>query len=557
MRKSRFVRYISESLAGFGSLAMAILFFFSLYKLKSIFHIFAVLIEILMPLIYGGVIAFILTPLCNRICRFMDSRLPEFKNRKRARKVIINSSGVALSIIIAIIVVYLLLVMVLPQLFTSIVNLISNLDQISKNIKNWPYRLLDGKPELQQQVQDLVMVLGSNFNDWAQNTLLPKLQQMVSGVSVGIIGIIVALKNLVIGIIISIYLMFNRKLYVAQAKKVVYSILPVKWANNLLALGRESSDIFSGFIIGKLVDSAIIGVLCFIGMSLLKMPYTLLISVVIGLTNVIPYFGPIIGAIPCAFLVLIVSPIQCVYFVLFILFLQTLDGNVIGPKILGNSTGLSSFWVLFSLLLFGGIFGFAGMVIGVPCFAVIYNLIRRSIIHLLDMKKLPHMTEDYEQLDYIDPDNMELVHMAELEETEDNINQEDERRSWTRYCREEISKEGFWQKKHRDGEMNKKTDSEDGDASDRIQEEKDSLEEDSLKEDSLKEDSLKEDSFVENSSGEDSTDEDSREDHLWFRKYWHRNSQDDREWLDEMSEHEEKGREGCEVPEEDDLTKKK
>ena len=150
---------------------------------------------------------------------------------------------------------------------------------------------------------------------------------------------------------------------------------------------RKSNSIFGGFIIGKIIDSAIIGVLCFIGVSLLNMPYALLVSVFVGVTNVIPYFGPFIGAIPSAILIMIVDPMKGLYFIIFILLLQQLDGNIIGPTILGDSTGLSAFWVLFSILLFGGLFGVVGMIIGVPTFAVFYYVVKLFITQKLEEKK--------------------------------------------------------------------------------------------------------------------------------------------------------------------------
>ena len=150
------------------------------------------------------------------------------------------------------------------------------------------------------------------------------------------------------------------------------------------------------------MDSLIIGIICFIGVTILNMPFPMLLSVIIGVTNVIPFFGPFIGAIPAAFLVFLVSPLQCVYFLIWILLLQQFDGNILGPKILGNSTGLSSFWVLFSILFFGGLFGFVGMIIAVPAFAVIYDLISRAVHRSLRLRKLPMETDEYRKLDHID-----------------------------------------------------------------------------------------------------------------------------------------------------------
>ena len=165
---------------------------------------------------------------------------------------------------------------------------------------------------------------------------------------------------------------------------------------------RYIHKVFGGFIIGKIVDSIIIGILCFLGLSVMNMPYTLLVSVIVGVTNVIPFFGPFIGAIPSALLILLVSPIQCLYFLIFILVLQQFDGNILGPKILGDTTGISSFWVLFSILLFGGLLGFVGMIVGVPIFAVFYRLLGDFINGLLEKKDLPVQTSQYDNLETVE-----------------------------------------------------------------------------------------------------------------------------------------------------------
>ncbi len=198
--------------------------------------------------------------------------------------------------------------------------------------------------------------------------------------------------------------MFSKEKFGKQSKKIVYAVFKPSHANMILHLTLKSNEIFGGFIIGKLIDSAIIGVLCFIGLSLLNMPYALLVSVIVGVTNVIPFFGPYIGAIPSAVLIMLADPRKGLYFILFILVLQQIDGNIIGPKILGDSTGLSAFWVVFSILLGGGLFGFVGMILGVPTFAVIYYVINMLINHRLEVKKLPTETECYDKLSYVDSD---------------------------------------------------------------------------------------------------------------------------------------------------------
>ena len=407
-KKKSFWEYILQSLSGAGSLILAILFFFVLYNLGRFFRGIGALIGILMPLIYGLVIAFILGPMSEWWESLLLRFLPEMKNVHR-RHMICRTLGVALAVITALAIVVIVLVLVIPQLFSSIVSLVNSVPGASARMTAWVQKILADNPDMQSQVLSTYNDASSTLLDWVQNTLLPRFQELMNGLSTGVLGLVSLLKNLILGLIISVYLMFNTRNYLSQTKKIIYTILPVNAANRLLFTLREVKVIFSGFLIGKLLDSLIIGMICFICMTLLNFPYTILISTIVGVTNVIPYFGPFIGAIPSAVLVLTVSPWQALYFLIFILVLQQVDGNIIGPKILGNATGLSSFWVLISLLLFGGVFGFIGMVIGVPVFAVLYDLVRQGIQWILQKRQLPQKLSIYRDIDHFDPLTKEPV----------------------------------------------------------------------------------------------------------------------------------------------------
>ena len=221
------------------------------------------------------------------------------------------------------------------------------------------------------------------------------MQNILSGAALGVLNVVVVLKNLIIGIIVAVYMLASRKRFVQQGKLVLYSIFKPRWAELIKEEAKYADKMFGGFINGKILDSAIIGVLCYIACLIFKFPSALLVSVIIGVTNVIPFFGPFIGAIPATLLILIQNPIKALWFVLFVLVLQQVDGNIIGPKILGNTTGLSSFWVLFAILLFGGLWGFVGMIIGVPLFAVIYDIIKKLVIHGLKRNEELEMVNTY------------------------------------------------------------------------------------------------------------------------------------------------------------------
>ena len=290
-----------------------------------------------------------------------------------------------------------LLAMVLPQLYLSIVGLVNAVPEYIRIMQRWLLDFLADNPEIQAAVlpyynslaQSVEQWLSSDMLpnlesvnstlDWLKAEILPQLTGVVSSVSSGVIALALLLKDILIAIIVSVYLLARKDVFAAQSKKIVYSVFRTDVADLLVEETRSAYRILSGFINGKLLDSLIIGIIALVCCNLFNFPYPALLAVIIGVTNVIPFFGPFIGAIPCALLILIISPIQCVYFVIFILVLQQFDGNILGPKILGDSTGLASFWVLFSILLFGGLFGFAGMVLGVPVFAMFYSVVSRLV----------------------------------------------------------------------------------------------------------------------------------------------------------------------------------
>ncbi|MBR3166417.1 MAG: AI-2E family transporter [Lachnospiraceae bacterium] len=412
MNKNRFKEYFLQSLTGFGSLALAIMFYFFILNIGKIFGEAARVVDILMPVVYGFVIAFILGPMCDLIEGHLEQWIPPMKN-EGLRINIITGISVGLSVIAALILLGVILVLVLPQLFTSIMSIVNSVPVISAKATAWVRKLLQNNPELQTQVLNTYTNIGDMFMNWVQNTFLPRFQQFLNSLSSGLVDFIVVIKNLLIGIIVSFYVLTNRKLYLGQTKKVIYAVLPTKPANYLVFLLRDVRDIFSGFLVGKIVDSLIIGLICFVVMNILKLPYAILISTIVGVTNVIPYFGPFIGAIPSAILILTVSPLQALYFLIFVLILQQVDGNIIGPRILGDTTGLASFWVLISILLFGGLFGIIGMIIGVPVFAVLYDLATKGIGKLAEYRGLSKASADYRELDHVDPENGRMIMKTE------------------------------------------------------------------------------------------------------------------------------------------------
>lgn len=361
---------------------------------------------ILSPITYGAVLAYLVTPVYNGSRQFCEKTLsPSIKSEERVRKAS-KVYGTVTSLIVVCAVVFGLLRLLLPQIWESIMGLNESLPSYIENFYNWIRQVLADNPDIETMVMSNLTTTMESMQQWAERFFVSmdaeRVGTIISNLSSGVVSAVRQVMNALIGLIVMVYLLNIKETLAGQGKKAIYSFFPVKVANGVISELRYVHRVFGGFIIGKIVDSLIIGVLCFFCLSFMDMPYYLLISVIVGVTNVIPFFGPFIGAIPSAFLVLLVSPVKCLYFLLFILLLQQFDGNILGPKILGGSTGLPSFWVLFSILLFGGLFGFVGMIIGVPTCAVIFDLISKGVNRSLRTKKLSEDTGDYLTLDHID-----------------------------------------------------------------------------------------------------------------------------------------------------------
>jgi len=359
------------------------------------------------PLFYGLIFAYLLNPVMKRFESWafpLFYKLNFFKTSKKASpEKAARAVGIVFSLLTAVIIIYALFAMILPQLGESLVSIASNLSTYYSNFQTWATNLFADSPELTSLVNDVFSRLYETFKDWLSNDFLP----VFTSLTTGVFGFVGGVLDIIIGLIVSVYVLASKNLFQAQSKKMIYALFKVERANAVIDVLRYTNKVFGQFIIGKIIDSAIIGVLCFICVSLLKMPFPLLVSIVVGVTNVIPFFGPFLGAIPCTFFILVVDPVKALYFVIFIFILQQFDGNILGPKILGNATGVSGFWVVISILVFSALFGVAGMIIGVPSFAVISMLISRKITSSLNKKGIDDET-DFENLDNIDPDTLKV-----------------------------------------------------------------------------------------------------------------------------------------------------
>ena len=397
---SKLRQEFSRGMTMFLVIMACVVLYFALLRLDSITNAVSMVIDVLKPILYGMVIAYLLNPIVKQVDRILVPRLEKYMQKNRSKKCS-RGIGVILSLVFLFALITALCNMLIPELVKSIRDLIITLPGQLNNVVDWFNHLQASDTAMGILMRNALEEGTTTLQNWLRTDLMPQVNTIMSNLTVGVLNILNEVLNFLIGLIVSVYLLFSKEQYSAQCKKMTYAFLKTNHANMLLHLTKKSNEIFGGFIIGKIIDSAIIGVLCFIGLSLIKMPYTLLVSVIVGVTNVIPFFGPYIGAIPSAFLILLSDPKKGLYFIIFILVLQQIDGNVIGPKILGNSTGLSPFWVVFSILIGGGMFGFVGMIMGVPTFAVIYYIISMITSQRLERKNLPLTTVHYGVKSYV------------------------------------------------------------------------------------------------------------------------------------------------------------
>ena len=387
-------RYLKIGITGAAILASGILCAFVLFKMPVIISVLKGITEILKPFLYGVVFAYLLAPLCNKIEEKLFQIFPKAKTKARR---FICFIAIVISLCVAIAVIWLIIMMIIPQVWDSVMKIIQMVPQKLIVVNNWIEHMLENQPELQAYFEEFSSQAESNIDSLLNVDTIQKVQSIINSLSVQLFGVLGVVKNIFLGLLISAYLLGSRKLFGAQAGLILHGVFSDKWAKIIEEEIRYTDKMFNGFLVGKIIDSAIIGLLCFAGTSIMGFEAPAFISVIIGITNIIPFFGPFIGAIPCGLLLLLENPMHCLYFIIFILVLQQLDGNVIGPKILGNTTGVSSFWVLFAILLFGGMWGVVGMVIGVPLFAVIYDIIRKLVYRGLRKHKRESMITDYEE----------------------------------------------------------------------------------------------------------------------------------------------------------------
>ncbi len=393
-------KYVRIALTIFLTFVCCTLFVYLIFNTSRFIDTFHRLNKILTPVYTGLIIAYLLSPVVNKLeNRFV---LPLFEkwnfSAGKRRAGIARGICIALSLVGAFFIVYWIFYLFISQIIPSINSIIENFDNYVTNITNWITVNTSDNPEVGTNLAGLITRYSVEIEDWFNANVMTATTSMLKTVSLSILAFLKGVLNFAIGIIISVYVLNSKEKFVARAKKIVYSVFPRTKANEMVNAFRFTHKTFSGFITGKIIDSLIIGMLCFIVTTFMQTPYHSLVSLIIGVTNVIPFFGPWIGGIPCVILVFMVDPmhpLNALYFMIFVLILQQIDGNIIGPKILGDYTGLAGFWVIFSITLFGGVFGFFGMIIGVPVFAVLYAGVRNLTYTRLREKGMPTDTTQY------------------------------------------------------------------------------------------------------------------------------------------------------------------
>jgi len=369
---------------------ICLLFVSMVFNYEKYIHYVKLFLKVLSPVIWGGVIAYLLNP----IMKFFEKLLKKVICKKKERKSLVRSLSITITMLITLSLIALLIMTVIPEVMQSIEKILKNFSSYLNNLQNFATRFLSNNPEINELWNEEFETIRSSLMD-AVTKFKPEFEKLLTGIKDGAFSFLIGIKDFLLGLIMSIYVMYNKETFKGQTKKVLYSLLHERKCEKILRISDRVNTVFIKYISGKTLDSLIVGVITFIGMTIMGMPFAALISFIIGLANMIPFFGPIIGAIPCILLILVEDPKKAIIFAIFILVLQQFDGNVLEPKILGGSLGLPTFWILFAIFVGGGLFGFIGMVTFVPIFTVIYTLIKEFLNEKLEKKNLPTDTGEY------------------------------------------------------------------------------------------------------------------------------------------------------------------
>ena len=418
-------KYVKQGLMFFAVGVALILAYYVVNNFSVVAGGLARINDILMPFYIGLVMAYLLCPIYNGttriIYRLNKGRFKKPINDLRLARVI----ATFISITVLIVAVGGVIMMILPDLWESIFGLVMGLPDTMKSFIQWLRGILESNPEAMTFLEGKLDGLADAVLVWAQEKMVPGAEAVINNVSIGVIGTVGVIFDLFVALIICVYVLNSKEKFIAQAKKLVLAVFKPEMADEIFELGALSNETFGGFINGKIIDSIIMGILCFAAMSALGLPLPMLVSVVVGVTNIIPFFGPFIGAVPSGIILLIIEPVAALKFALMILVLQQIDGNIIGPKILGKTTKLASFWVMFAIIVSGGLFGFVGMILGVPVFAIIYTYASRAINRKLETREMETDTLLYEDFSKYNASKEDLFGKERFNKEADGASQGD------------------------------------------------------------------------------------------------------------------------------------
>lgn len=402
MRKIRDNVYFKCGLTAFLTLAAAILFYLSTRHIGDLSKLVPKFMDVLTPFIIGFVIAYLLTPLYNGMVRRIRFRMLAKGKSEEVTMRVAKLSSLVLSFLIFMLIISFVLYLVLPELVNTFKELVVTLPVAFDKIIAW----MQAKAEIYQLWGPIEKVF-QNGNEklisWMTSKLLPASMTMVDGISTGIMELVSVFLDLIVGIVAAIYMLASKDTFAAQGKKLTYCIFSSETAGKIKRGAKIVNDTFMRFVSSNLIDGIIVGVITGVFMTIMGWEYAMLIAVIVGITNLIPFFGPFIGAVPSIALLLMANPIHALYFAIFVVVLQQIDGNIIKPKLFGEGVGLSSFWVMFAIIVGGGLFGFLGMLLAVPVFAVLYQYLN----YRMDMKLRKHAMS-YNIDDYMDKDFYEM-----------------------------------------------------------------------------------------------------------------------------------------------------
>ena len=421
-----FKKIFTIALAVFITFCCCTLFFFVIYRYNGFTDYWKNLTKILQPFIIGAVLAYMLNPILKFIEQYaLKFLIPRMKNKAKAPGI---ARGIAIfgSLLFLIGIIAILIAAVLPSIVASVTEIVMALPEEVDSLIKWINGIAEGDSEFADIAEEFLIMTSNYFENWIDTVVIPQAEIFIASITSGVITGVKFLLNIIIGLIVSVYIMTGKEKFAGQAKRIVYAMFKPVRANVIVDTVRKSNEIFGGFISGKILDSAIIGLLTYIVLIIMQMPDPILVAVIIGVTNIIPFFGPFIGAVPSFIVIVLQNPIQGIYFLIFIVILQQIDGNIIGPKILGNSTGLSAFWVVFAITVFGGLWGFIGMLLGVPLMAVIYYIVESIVNYLLKKRGIPVTEVDFVKLSRISRSTNQPEYPEGYEEKKENWKEETE-----------------------------------------------------------------------------------------------------------------------------------